>query len=207
VLPNSEAVLPLLGQNLLSGEEASLTCRVIASARTIAAYASAHLLQAIITHARGAVMGLHAACLRAEHSDAPPSDQAGLPWCQPTCPVCQRQAILLTWVRPAHLPAFNTVVGLESREGLPATGTWQGQPRSYHGGGTWRHRTPSRGEGGPGPRGRLERSGPWRSGPHTWLPRTSLGSPGPWGPPESTPALMGAWRPRTYKSTGVVRRP
>jgi hypothetical protein len=80
VLPNSEAVLPLLGQNLLSGEEAALTRCVVAFARTVAAHASAHLLLAIITHARGPVMGLHAVCLRAEHSDAPPSDQAGLPW-------------------------------------------------------------------------------------------------------------------------------
>jgi hypothetical protein len=86
-------------------------------------------------------------------------------------------------------------------------GMWQGQPRSCHGGGTWRHRTPSRGEGGPGLRGRTERSGPRRSGPHTWRPRTPLGSPGPRGPPESIPVLMGTCRPRTYKSTGAVRRP
>jgi hypothetical protein len=38
-------------------------------------------------------------------------------------PVYQWQAILLTWVYPAHLPAVNTVVGLESREGPSATGT------------------------------------------------------------------------------------
>jgi hypothetical protein len=74
VLPYSEAVLPLLGQNLLSGEKAALTRRAVASAGTVAVHASAHLLQAIITHARGAVMGLHAVCLRVEHSDAPPSD-------------------------------------------------------------------------------------------------------------------------------------
>jgi hypothetical protein len=61
VLPNSEAVLPLLGQNL-SGEGATLTRRAVASARTVAAHASAHLLQAIITHARGVVTGLYAAC-------------------------------------------------------------------------------------------------------------------------------------------------
>jgi hypothetical protein len=127
-------VLPLLGQNLLSGEETSLTCRAVASARTVAAYASAHLLQAIIIHAHGAMMGLHAACPRAEHSDAVPSDQAGFPWCQLTCPVCQWQAILLTWAHPAHLPAFNAVVGLESREGPSATGTWQAPhlPRRQH---------------------------------------------------------------------------
>jgi hypothetical protein len=196
-----------LGQNLLSSEGAVLTHRAVASVRTFAVHASARLLQVIITHARNAVTGLHAVYLCVEHSDAPPSDQAGLPWCQPTCPVCQWLAILLTWAHPAHLPAFNAVVGLESREGPSATGTWQGQPHSYHGGGTWRHRTPSRGEGGLGPRGRSERSGPWRSGPHTWRPRTSLRSSVPWGPPESTPALMGTWRPRTYKSTGAVRRP
>jgi hypothetical protein len=39
------------------------------------------------------------------------------------------------------------VGGLETREGPPATGTWQGQPRSLRRGGMWRHRTPSRGEG------------------------------------------------------------
>jgi hypothetical protein len=61
VLPNSEAVLPLLGENL-SGEGAALTRRAVASARTVAAHASALLLQAIITHACGAVTGLYAAC-------------------------------------------------------------------------------------------------------------------------------------------------
>jgi hypothetical protein len=30
-------------------------------------------------------------------------------------------------------------------------GRWQGQPRSYLGGSTWRHRTPSRRERGSGP--------------------------------------------------------
>jgi hypothetical protein len=62
VLPNSVAVLPLLGQNLLSGEEAVLTRRAVASARTVAVHALARLLQAIITHACGAVTGLYAAC-------------------------------------------------------------------------------------------------------------------------------------------------
>jgi hypothetical protein len=61
VLPNSEAVLPLLGRNL-SGEGATLTCRAVASVRTVAAHALAHLLQANITHARGTVTGLYAAC-------------------------------------------------------------------------------------------------------------------------------------------------
>jgi hypothetical protein len=62
-------------------------------------------------------------------------------------PCVSGRPYFLTWARPAHLPAFNAVVGLETREGPPATGTWQGQPRSHRGGGTWRHRTPSRGEG------------------------------------------------------------
>jgi hypothetical protein len=61
VLPNSEAVLPLLGENL-SREGAALTRRAVASARTIAAHASVHLLQVIITHAHRAVTGLYAAC-------------------------------------------------------------------------------------------------------------------------------------------------
>jgi hypothetical protein len=61
VLPNSEAVLPLLGQNL-SGEGATLIRHAVASARSVAAHASAHLLQAIITHARGSVTRLYAAC-------------------------------------------------------------------------------------------------------------------------------------------------
>jgi hypothetical protein len=191
VLPNSEAVLPLLCQNLLSGEGAALTRRDVATAHCCSACLGTPVAGHHHSRARGAVMGLHAACLRTEHSDAPPSDQTGLPWCQPTYPMCQWQAILLTWAHPAHLPAFNVIIGLESRGGPSATGTWQGQPRSCRGGGTWQHRTPSRREGGPGPRGRSERSGPWRSGPLTWWPWTSLGSPGPWGPPESTPALMG----------------
>jgi hypothetical protein len=71
VLPNS-GVLALLGQGPLTGEEAALTRRAVASVRAVAAHASAHLLQPIITHARGAVMGLHVVCPRAEHSDMPP---------------------------------------------------------------------------------------------------------------------------------------
>jgi hypothetical protein len=47
VLPNSEAVLSLLGCNLLSGGETALTRCV----RTAAAHALARLIQAIITHA------------------------------------------------------------------------------------------------------------------------------------------------------------
>jgi hypothetical protein len=55
-------MLPLLGQNLLSGEGAVLTRRAVASARTVAVHALARLLQAIITHARGAATRLYAAC-------------------------------------------------------------------------------------------------------------------------------------------------
>jgi hypothetical protein len=61
VLPNSEAVLPLLGGNL-SGEGATLTRCAVASACTVAAHASALLLQAIITPARDTVTGLYATC-------------------------------------------------------------------------------------------------------------------------------------------------
>jgi hypothetical protein len=46
----------------LLGVGAALTCRVVASARTVAAHASALLQQTIITNARGAVIGLYAAC-------------------------------------------------------------------------------------------------------------------------------------------------
>jgi hypothetical protein len=63
VLPNSEAVLPLLGGKL-SGEGAALTRCTVASACTVAAHASALLLQAIITPARGAMSGLYAACVQ-----------------------------------------------------------------------------------------------------------------------------------------------
>jgi hypothetical protein len=55
-------VLSLLDQNPLTGEEAALTRRAVASTRTVAAHASAHLLQAIITHARCPLIGLYAAC-------------------------------------------------------------------------------------------------------------------------------------------------
>jgi hypothetical protein len=61
MLPNSDAVLPLFGENL-SGEGVALTSCVVASARTVAAHALGLLLQAIIMHARGAVTGLYAAC-------------------------------------------------------------------------------------------------------------------------------------------------
>jgi hypothetical protein len=52
VLPNSGAVLPLLGGNL-SGEGAALTRRSVAFARTVAAHASALLLQPIARRCDG----------------------------------------------------------------------------------------------------------------------------------------------------------
>jgi hypothetical protein len=94
------------------------------------------------------------------------------------------------------------VGGLETREGPSATGTWQGQSRSHRGGGTWRHRTPSRGVGvrvpEAGRSGRVcgslasTRGGPepsWgvriRGGyPRATLPLWARGGPGPlraWG--------------------------
>jgi hypothetical protein len=47
---------------LLTGEGAALTRCTVASAHTVAAHASALLQQTIITHARGAVSRLYAAC-------------------------------------------------------------------------------------------------------------------------------------------------
>jgi hypothetical protein len=44
-------MLPLLGQDPLTGEGAALTRRTVASTHTVAGHASAHLQQAIITHA------------------------------------------------------------------------------------------------------------------------------------------------------------
>jgi uncharacterized phage protein gp47/JayE len=62
VLRTVEDVLSLLGQNPLTGVGAALTRRAGASARPVAAHASALLQQTIITHARGAVSRLYAAC-------------------------------------------------------------------------------------------------------------------------------------------------
>jgi hypothetical protein len=80
-------------------------------------------------------------------------------------------------------------------------GAWQGRPCSCQFDGTWRHRTPSRGKGGPGPRGQLERQAhrgraptcggagpPRRSGPVVAIPKYL--------------ALMGTWGRRTYISSG-----
>jgi hypothetical protein len=149
VLPNSEAVLPLLGQNL-SGKGATLTRRAGASARTVAAYASAHLLQAIITHARARRHDGTVRRLRTVFGDATRRlgnrrayRDVSLP-----APCVSGRLYFLTWAHPAHLPAFNAVVGLESREGPSAVATWQDQPRTHRRGGTWRHRTRSRGGSG-----------------------------------------------------------
>jgi hypothetical protein len=90
-----------------------LTCRVVASARTVAAHASALLQQTIITNARGAVIGLYAACAQYTVIRRAAVETGGLTMVSAHLPVCQWQAILLTWAHPAHLPAFNAVVGLE----------------------------------------------------------------------------------------------
>jgi hypothetical protein len=66
---------------------------------------------------------------------------------------------------------------------------------------------PFPGGGGSGPPRPVEAVRPVEVWPPYVAAPDLPGSTGPWGPPESTPALMGAWRPRTYKSTGVVRRP
>jgi hypothetical protein len=131
----------------------------------------------------------------------------GLPWCQPTCPVCQWQATLFDLGAPGPTTALNA-------------GRWAGDPRraSYHthvaGPAPFppqgRHVAapdPSPEGGGPGPRSRHERSGPRWSGHHTWWPRTSLGSPGPRGLPESSLPSRGKRRSWTLESSGRVRRP
>jgi hypothetical protein len=111
------------------------------------------------------------------HSDTPPWKQAGLPWCQHTCPVCQWAGHTLSWARVAYLPTFNAVVGLASRGGPSATGTWQGRPCGRLLGSLRWHVAASDplpgGRGVPGPRGQTGWAGPEGSG--TWRHRT------PWG--------------------------
>jgi hypothetical protein len=43
-------------------------------------------------------------------------------------PCVSGRPYFLTWARPAHLPAFNAVVGLETREGPPAMGMCRAIP-------------------------------------------------------------------------------
>jgi hypothetical protein len=193
---NNRVVPPLLSENL-SGEGAALTRHAVASAHTVVAHASALLLQAIITHACGAVTAVR--CLR-------------------TVMVIRRAALETGGLTAmsAYLPRVS-VVG-------PTTalnaGRWVEDPQWAsclgHAAGPaplppWgRHVVapdPFPGKGNPGPRGQLEQSNLCWSSHHRWQPRTSLGSPGPRELPESSPATLGTWRPRTSKSTGKVRRP
>jgi hypothetical protein len=194
MLPNSEAVLSLLGQNLQSGEGAVLTHRAVASARTVAVLASARLLQATTTHARGAVTGLYAACAQYTVTRRATLETGGL-------------TVVLAYL-PRVLVAGHTFdLGAPSPPTRIQCGSWAGVPLL-----PWRRHVaapdPFPGGGGSGP---LEagRSGQARGGqaPTRAGPGPPWGGPGPRGPPESTPALMGTWRPRTYKSTGAVRRP
>jgi hypothetical protein len=112
-----EAVLPLLGQDSLTDVEAALTLprrrlRVLCySARLSSPAAGHHYLRARCRDgttrrlpARGAVTR------RLGNRRA----YRGISWADHA----------LTWARTAHLPAFNAVVGLASRGGPSATGTW-----------------------------------------------------------------------------------
>jgi hypothetical protein len=148
-----EAVLPLLGQDPLTGVEVALT---LPRRRLCVHCYSVHLSSPAAGHhhvcARcrdGTVR-----CLRTVYSvttrrlgnrrayrgvSLPASCVSGRPY-------------FLTLARPAQQPAFKAVVGLKTREGPSATGTWQGQLRCHHGGGTWQHRTPPWGRGSGPPR-------------------------------------------------------
>jgi hypothetical protein len=105
----------------------------------------------------------------------PPWKQAGLPWCQPTCPVCQWEAALF------DLGAHGLATALNA-------GRWGGDPRRAFSrrhvagptplppqGGSWRRRTPSLGEGVRAPVA-------GRSGLACDGPAITRGGPGPpWG--------------------------
>jgi hypothetical protein len=99
-------------------------------------------------------------------------------------------------------------------------GRWAGDPRRASSrrhaagpvplplrGGTWRHRTPSRGKGSPGPPSPVEGAWPVMFRSSHVAASDPLGSPGPRGQPESLPALLDAQGPRTSQSSGRVRRP
>jgi hypothetical protein len=195
-------VLSLLGWDLPSGGEAALT-RCVCTV-------TAHALALPITdhhHARSAVTGLYTVRALCTVIRRPPSDQAGLPWCQPTCPVCQWQAALFDLGAPGPTTALNA-------------GRWAGDPRRASSrrhaagpvplplrGGTWRHRTSSRGKGSPGPPSSVEGAWPVMVRSSHVAALDPLGSPGPRGQPESHPALLGAQGPQTSQSSGRVRRP
>jgi hypothetical protein len=66
--------------------------------------------------ARGAVTGLYAACAQYTVTRRAVLETGGLPWCQPTCPVCQWHAILFNLGAPGPTTALNAV-------------RWVGDPR------------------------------------------------------------------------------
>jgi hypothetical protein len=113
--------------------------------------------------------------------------------------VCQWVGHALSWARAAHLPVFNTVVRLASHGRSSATGTWRGWPSCRLLGGTWRHRTPSLGEGRSGPPRpvRVDRpTGVWL--PHVAVPDPPEGS-GLWRP---FPNTLSLW---VYGDAGPIR--
>jgi hypothetical protein len=154
-------MLSLLGCNLLSGGETALSCCV----RTVAAHA---LVRLFTDHhrARSAVTGLYTVRALCTVIRRAALETGGLiPWCQPTCPVCQWQAALFDLGAPGPATALNA-------------SSWRGEPqgassRRHAAGpapippqdGTWQRRTPSRGEGGPGRQGQSERAGLRWGGP------------------------------------------
>jgi hypothetical protein len=147
--PNSEALLSLLGCNLQSGGETALNRCV----RTVVT----HVLARLFTghhRARSAVTGLYTVRALCTVIRLAALETDGLiPWCQPTCPVCQWQAALFDLGAPGPATALNA-------------GRWRGDPQGAssrrHAAGpapippqdvTWQRRTPSRGKrGGPGPK-------------------------------------------------------
>jgi hypothetical protein len=92
---------------ILSGEGAALIHRAVATACAVAAHASTLLLHAIITPRaapwRDGTLLAHCT----QWHDAPPWKQAGLPRCQPTCPVCQGQATPFDLGAPGPATALN----------------------------------------------------------------------------------------------------
>jgi hypothetical protein len=121
--------------------------------------------------------------------------------------VCQWQATLFDLGAPGPTTALNA-------------GRWVGDPRRAschrHVAGPAPLPLQGRHVAAPDPFPGGEGSGPPRPVGAVWpvmvrpshvAARTSLGSPGLRGLPESSPAFPGTWRPRTFKSTGEVRRP
>jgi hypothetical protein len=116
MLPKSEAVLPLLRQNLLSGEGAVLTHHAVASARTVAVLASARLLQATTTHARGAVTGLYAACAQYTVTRRATLETGGL-------------TVVLAYLPRVSVAGHTFDLGAPSPPTRIQCGSWAGVPR------------------------------------------------------------------------------